>query len=152
MISQLLECILFFHLLQIIIRILQKHPNSSSTSYKSSQKSSNSIHTLHPPPSNIHKNPPKAKMMKDTIRSLTPLVAFLAGALHINAAALIPRQGCAIGYFYMWDVSTTLTNQLGDPVTSDWNCVGTSSETSPFNSCHPTEAFPFPCHKPFART
>lgn len=90
--------------------------------------------------------------MKDTIRSLTTLIAFLAGAPHVNAAALIPRQGCAIGNFYTWDVSKTTANQPGGPVTSDWNCVGTSSENSPSNSRHATEAFPFPCHYPFART
>lgn len=92
--------------------------------------------------------------MKNVIRSLTTLVTFLVGAQHVNAGVLGPRQlgGCAIGSFYTYDVSSTLKNQLGDPVTSDWNCVGTSDITSPSNGGHATEAFTSLCHDPFART
>ena len=92
--------------------------------------------------------------MKDVIRSFTTLVTFLAGAQHVNAGVLGPRQlgGCAIGSFYSYDVSSTLKNQLGDPVTSDWNCVGTSGITSPSNGRHATEAFTPLCHELSART
>ena len=76
-------------------------------------------------------------MMKNVIQSLTALVAILAEAQHVNAGVLGTRQvgGCASltgGTLYTYDVTSTQKNQLGDPVTSDWNCVGSSGEIFSF--------------------
>ena len=120
-IPQLIQSISFISLLQIFTKILQI---VISTTLLCLFKSSSSL--------------PNATMMKNIIQSLTTLVVFLAGAQHTDASPLVPRQagGCAIGNFYTYDVSSTQTNQLGNPVTSEWNCVGNSGE-NPYLQCPP---------------